>query len=508
MRREAVLVRIGIAGLSILVGLLAVQAFPLPGAAGLPAGALVVGLVVLATIPIALERWPLALAGFLIWLVVEDLVRKLTGNDIRVFFVKDLIFLLLLGGLFLDRRSRGVWRAATGPARAPLYALIAWAVVMSIPVLDEDWRLPLVGLRLHFLYLPLVVAGYLVARRAQRLSGWLAKVALLGAVASAVGIVQAVIGPSFLAPDRETPGLGLLVTVRGFPDAEPVYRPAGTFVSSGRFAQAALIALAVALAAVLARRGRPKATAILPALVAGGAAWVAGGRASFVVAACLVAVAAVAPGFGERRPGLHRSVLIAGVIAAAVIFVALFAPSVFSSRLSWYSATLDPSSPHSEWASRWASHAAGTVRGIQIGGAFGQGTGVESLGKQYLTGDPSRSPEGLYQVEAGFGSIAVEWGVLGLGLWLAWTISWVRRQWRCVQAARDGPMAAVGLVLFAWVVLLLFVQFFGGLAIFQNYYANAYFWLVSGVIFALPEAAAGLREAPRGEREHADVAAA
>ena len=37
-----------------------------------------------------------------------------------------------------------------------------------------------------------------------------------------------------------------------------------------------------------------------------------------------------------------------------------------------------------------------------------------------------------------------------------------------------------------WMVNWLVISFFGGLANFQNYIPNAYFWLLSGVLFALP----------------------
>jgi O-antigen ligase len=98
---------------------------------------------------------------------------------------------------------------------------------------------------------------------------------------------------------------------------------------------------------------------------------------------------------------------------------------------------------------------------------------------------------GLYQVEGGYAAVAVEMGAIGLALWLAWSIAWVGRQWRCIRAARGRHAAASGFVLFGWMLSFLFVGFVVGLQVFQNFVTNAYFWLLSGVIFAIPFTVAG-----------------
>lgn len=439
----------------------------LPSVGSVPAGALVGAVLAVVALPLALGRWQAALGFFLLWLVVEDLVRKLAGNDLRVYFVKDAVYLPVLAGLLAAPAVREAWRQATGRARLWLYALVGWALVMSVPTAFEDWRLPLVGLRLDFLYAPLVLAGFAMGREPGRLRRWLAGLALLGGAASAVGVAQAVLGPGFLAPAGPTPGLGHLVLIRGLPGSAAVYRPTGTFVEPGRFASMAVVALAVCLAALLVGgRRRPAVWAAAVAVAA--AVWIQGGRGGVLVGAFLVALAAVGVPFALRRPALGRAAAAAAVALLAVTLLAVFWPGLFSSRLAWYRDTLDPRSPRSEWAFRWTSYGGDTVRGMRLGGLIGQGTGRESLGKQYLYGGPERSPVGLYQVEGGYASVAVEWGVVGLVLWVGWTVAWARRQWACVRAARGSPLAAAGLVLFGWMLFFLFFGFFGGLQGFQN----------------------------------------
>ena len=58
--------------------------------------------------------------------------------------------------------------------------------------------------------------------------------------------------------------------------------------------------------------------------------------------------------------------------------------------------------------------------------------------------------------------------------------------------------AAAGFVLFAWMIFFLFIGFAGGLQAFQNYIANAYFWLLSGLMFALPLAVNDVRRPSPG----------
>jgi hypothetical protein len=93
---------------------------------------------------------------------------------------------------------------------------------------------------------------------------------------------------------------------------------------------------------------------------------------------------------------------------------------------------------------------------------------------------------GLYLVEAGFGSVAVEWGAVGLTLWLWWTIAWTVRLIARVVSAIGDRVAAFGVVVIAWFVFLMFVAFYGGIANFQNYISNVFLWFLSGMVFALP----------------------
>lgn len=478
-----VAVTAGASGIAMVVGVAVAGGLPVPRASvvALLGG----GLFLLAAASTFLRSWHVALGAFLVWLVVEDLVRKLSGNDIRIYFVKDAIYLLLLISLFGKPEARSVWRAAMGSARLPLYALMGWAVVMAIPVAFADWQLPVVGLRLDFLYFPLVVAGFMLTHDGRILSWALVLFSLLGAAASAVGILQSIIGPGFLSPGLPTPGLINLVLIRA---GGTVYRPTGTFVDPGRFDSMAVIAVAVGLAAVLVNRGRLRAIAGAGLLVSLAAVWVSGGRSGLLHGIALVGVALVPLVLHQRRSTLATVAMLASGAIAGAAALGYFFPTLLSNRLAFYLATLNPLSGANEWAFRWDLFTTNIQRGIGLGGLIGLGTGTESLGKQYLYGGVNYSVTGLYAIEGGYAAVAAEFGLVGLALWLLWTISWTQRQLRLVWAQHDGPFRSAGLVLVAWIVIFLLIEFVTGFQAFQNYLANAYFWLLSGVVFGIHRA--------------------
>jgi hypothetical protein len=158
---------------------------------------------------------------------------------------------------------------------------------------------------------------------------------------------------------------------------------------------------------------------------------------------------------------------------------------------------LDPNAETNEWGFRWRNYTHDTARGISIGGLIGQGTGQESLGKQYIYGGEANDPLGLYQVEAGYGSVAIEWGIVGLALWLWWSVAWLLRMLWSTRRALGDRVAAFGVIVTAWVFFLMFIAFFGGFANFQNYINNVFLWFLSGMVFALPVAAGRPRDHDR-----------
>ena len=112
MKIAGVLPGIAVLGMAVLLGALVADAFPFPIPVELPPVALFAAVLILAALPLLMGRWVLTLGIFLVWLVVEDLVRKLAGNNLAVYFVKDLIYFVLLFAMITRASLQQAWRRA------------------------------------------------------------------------------------------------------------------------------------------------------------------------------------------------------------------------------------------------------------------------------------------------------------------------------------------------------------------------------------------------------------
>ena len=480
-----VLLWIGAAFGAVVAAALLTESLPLPSALQFPPPVLLILLIGLVALPFLATKWHATFWALLAWFMVEDLIRKYLGNDIRVYFMKDGLYLMLVVGLLVDPAVRGVWKRATGSVAVWLYAMIAWSFVLSIPMAFVDWRIPLIALKLDWQYVPLVVAGYLLASEEGGVRRLLAGFVLLGMPVCLVGIIQAQLGPDFLRPTVVTEASHLLRL--DLTRTHDVFQPTGTFVDAGRFGSMAMLTYVSALALfLLAHRtstGRGRAFAVIGVIVAAGAVWAHGGKTGIIVAAAIAAIAALAPAFSDRRLAVLRATVTVALVLGAVLVMFVLFPQLSANRVAYLSERLDPGVSTNEWQSRINGWRGATIEGARIGGVIGAGTGAGSIGLQYL-GEGSST--GVEQVEGGYAAVGQQWGLIGLLLWLGWTMAWAGRLWRCSKGARGTPFGGVGLLITSWVVIFLFVSFVGGFQSFQNYYANAYLWIFFGIVFAFP----------------------
>jgi hypothetical protein len=484
-----VLLWIGAAFGAVLAAALLTESLPLPSALQFSPLVLLIALIGVVALPFLVSKWRATFWVLLAWFMVEDLIRKYVGNDIRIYFMKDGLYLVLVVGLLLDPAVRGVWKRATGSAAVWLYAMIAWSVVLSIPMAFVDWRIPLIALKLDWQYVPLVITGYLLASEEDGVRRVLTGFVGLAIPVCLVGIIQAQFGPEFLRPAVVTEASQLLRL--DLTRTHDVFQPTGTFVDAGRFGAMAMLTYVSALALLLlAHRTSTapwRAFAVLGVLVAAGAVWAYAGKTTVIVAASIAVIAALAPVFSDRRLAVLRATVAVALVPGAVLLMFVLFPQLSANRVAYLSERLDPRVSTNEWQSRINTWRAATTEGVTIGGAIGAGTGAGSLGLQYLgEGSSQGLITGVAQVEGGYASVGQQWGLIGLLLWLGWTIAWTGRLWRCSKGARGTPLAGLGLLITSWVVIFLFVSFVGGFQSFQNYYTNAYLWVFFGIVFAFP----------------------
>lgn len=464
-----------------------------------PLAAVALLIVVAAFLPVILRDWRLGLWAFFAWLPFEDLIRKYAGNDIRVYAAKDLLFVLAMVSLAVHLRQQRAWQDATGRARPFLLALLGWSAALAVYASVTDWRVGVLGMRLNFLYVPLVAVGYFLATDRRRLRPTLVVITLVGTATVVLGIVQYVIGPSFLRPSVDTPGLTNLDYFRGFQSAagsaNQVFRPTGTFADPGRFAAMAVAVVAISLTSFAVHAGRDRASrwgrriAVAGIVTGTVGMYVSGGRAPLLIGLTICVAFFVGPRI-RGRSRVPRLLGMAAVAMAAAGLLVLVAPTQAANQVSFYAQSLDPTSEKSEWDWRWAAYTEGITLGIQKSTWLGRGAGTHSVGLQYLVGGSEYSVKAVgYEVESGWGAVAIELGKIGLALWVIWSIVWSRRLMSSLRALRGRADAQAALPLVAYVLLALFVLFFTGYQSFQNYIVNANIWLMSGIVFGMGAAA-------------------
>ena len=119
------------------------------------------GLVVLGAVGLlaVFRNWRVGLYCFVSWIVVEDLIRKYLGNNMVVYFAKDFLVLAVYLSFFFARRS--VWTKLYRPRFLVTFLVFFWYCVIQVfnPASTSIFY-GLMGLKLCFLYAPLLLVGY------------------------------------------------------------------------------------------------------------------------------------------------------------------------------------------------------------------------------------------------------------------------------------------------------------------------------------------------------------
>jgi len=447
---------------------------------------------------VVLANWRLGVYALLAWLVIEDLPRKFLGNDMRLYFVKDalavMLYLAFLAARMRGRESLPLPRAGFW---APLLVFAGWGLAQVFNPRSPSVVYGLLGLRMYFFYVPLLFVGYALLRGEHDLRKFLAFNLGLATVIAGLGIVQGIVGLDFLNPATLAPELeplGRLVRQAPISGAL-VPRPTSVFVSDGRFAWYLLVMFLVGLGALVslaASRARGVRMAVLAVGVIVTAIVLSGSRGTFayMLGSAGVLAGAFIVGGGPRMRWRASSALALMLAGGGLILVAVLTlyPEAVGARWSFYYETIAPWSPTSELAWRtWGYPVANLLGAFAVDGwALGYGIGTSSLGVQYVT-DLLGLPAPGIGVESGYGTLILELGVAGPALWLLWTTALVREGWKAVRRLRRTALFPLGFAILWFAFLLLFPFTFGGMQPYQNYVFNAYLWLLAGVLLRLPD---------------------
>jgi hypothetical protein len=453
------------------------------------------GCVVVVTV---LRNWRTGFYLFLVWMLFEDLVRKFMGNNLELFFGKDVLLMFVYIALFVEiRRGR---EKTFRPPFLLFLGLFVWLGVIQVFNQNSPSILyGLLGFKVYFYYIPLLFVGYALVRNDVDLRKFLVVSAVLAGVISILGIIQAIVGNTFLNPAVLAPelqDLGNLTKVTPLSN-RTLSLPDSVFVSSGRFDEYIvwMFILTIGTAAYfLLHTPRHRRLIFGVAGILGVATLLSGSRSTVVgVSMSAIVLSAVflwgAPWrWGQARrlvKAIRRTAIVTALALTALILVF---PEDAGSRIAFYAETLDPRSAAYEGGTRsWDYPIQNLLLAFdQPNWLLGNGIGTASLGVQYVAKVLGTRPLNL-GVEEGYGQLIVEMGIVAPFLWILWTGSVVYYSWKVTRRLRDTRLFPIAFAITWYAFMLLYVFTYSGLPAYQNFISNAYLWLLLGILFRLPD---------------------
>lgn len=443
-----------------------------------------------------LHDWRSGFYLFLAWLLIEDLPRKFLGNNMEIYFAKDVLVTMTYLSCLLAKQRRQ-FEVLRPPFWMPLSLFFWLALLQVFNPSTPSVLFGVLGIKLYFYYVPLMFVSYALMQTPEDLRRFLVFSAVFSFLISGIAVIQATVDINFLNPVNLAPEIVVLGSLtRMSPVTHQMIRvPTGVFVSGGRFGEFLIVTWILALAMlchfVLARR-RGVLYAFLAIGMISVAALLSGTRGTiiFVVASAMVMTAALLWGapwrWGQGRPlakALRYSLLAAG---AGLLLLSQLSPKTFGANWALFSETMFPNSAGSQLNYRVVDYP-----WINLKLAFenpdwmtGHGTGTDSLGGEYIA-EVLNAPQ-LHGVESGVGTLIVEMGILGPILWLVWVCALLRAAWRIVRQLRQTTYFPVAFAIFWYAFILLIVMTYMTMGAYQNFVLNAYLWILVGILFRLP----------------------
>jgi len=457
-----------------------------------------------------LKDWRKGLYLFLAWLLFEDLVRKYMGNNMVIYFAKDVLALITMLACFADylRKRAQFFRP---PFLVPLLVFVWLGILQVFNPASSHPVFGLMGLKLYFFYMPLVFVGYALVESEADIRKFFWCNIILADLIAGLGIAQSILGHTFLNPERPADDLRELSTLyRTAPlSGIQVYRPTSVFVSDGRFASYITLSLLLAFgfaSYLLLKKDRRRMFSAVSLAIIAIAAVLSASRGALLWSMLNLSAGSVA--FLWGAPWKQREVIrvlrtiwrTAFVIAVALLILLLLNPAALLDRAAFYSETLMPGSEQSELAYRVYQYPMENFLSAfeHSRWMIGYGIGTASLGVQYVA-RYFKTVSAAPATENGYGTLIIEFGISGLVLWILISASIAKASWRIIRSLKGTVWFPLAFVL-GWFAFLILVPYtYNGMAAYQNFVINAYLWLLIGILFRIPKlAAAGAKPGQPG----------
>jgi hypothetical protein len=189
-----------------------------------------------------LNDWRNGLYFFLAWLLFEDFARKYLGNNMAIYFAKDVLVAVVYLSFFLAYRRKKVF-SFRPPFLGPVLLFLWFGVMQVFNPASTNLMYGVLGLKLYFYYIPLLFVGYSLLNSETELRRFFFVNLILGLIIVCLGIAQSILGHTFLNPSNPAAEIRELSTLyRVAPISGAImYRPNSVFVSTGRFADFLLV---------------------------------------------------------------------------------------------------------------------------------------------------------------------------------------------------------------------------------------------------------------------------
>lgn len=443
---------------------------------------------------VLLSRSPVvSLTFYFAWLTVEDLVRKLWGNDMTVYFAKFVLLLVIIAHLLLLQS----WCRNPIP-RAVAVPMTLWTLFVLVNSLNPNLVHPLeslFGIHADLLYLLVFfAAGYWFVKSQRDAVLVLVPSFLFLIFPTVVAVLQQIYGPQYLNVEvledtelrpileRDIPGL-----------SQHMIQVSSVFVDPGRFAgySGLMFWLAIATGIFFHHSKGIKTIAWMGTGMAAMDVLLAGNRRVLVtciavgVILVLQAVIRAQEGAWRRLGWLARHslpwALLAGIAFSLLYFTV---PSSVERARAWFVNTLLGAEERPSEISERVPGYVEQLSMISAQGLFGHGTGSVALGRQYLErrfGIRITPPES----ENGFADKAFAYGLIGLAIWLWLLTAMLGALWKAGKAVKDAPRYWFISIVFSYALFwFTAVQLLG--SSLQDYLFQSYFWLWVGMALRCP----------------------
>src|SRR5438034_1452212 len=148
-----------------------------------------------------LNSWRNGVYFFLAWLLFEDFARKYLGNNMAIYFAKDVLVAVVYLSFFLAYRRKRV-ALFRPPFLVPLLLFVWFGVMQTFNPASTSLIFGVLGLKLFFYYVPLLFVGYALLNSEEQLRRFFFVNIILVLIIGSLGIAQSILGHTFLNPER------------------------------------------------------------------------------------------------------------------------------------------------------------------------------------------------------------------------------------------------------------------------------------------------------------------